>query len=82
MDRLLSLNKAVNPKLETTEFRNPMAESTRVELARKQIEFARQYTFTLIDDLDDSLWFTIPDGCVTSSAAGRCESAARHLPLP
>lgn len=34
-------------------------------LAIEQIKFARQYTLSLIDDVEDELWFTIPDGCVT-----------------
>jgi len=37
-------------------------------LATKQIEFARQYTHSLIDTIEDDFWFTIPDGCVTHVA--------------
>lgn len=39
-----------------------------LELARKQIAFARDYTHSLIADVEEKLWFTIPDGCVTHVA--------------
>ena len=38
------------------------------EIARKQIEFARNYTLSLIDDIDDSLWFRQPNEGVTHLA--------------
>ena len=37
-------------------------------LAVIQIEFAREYTHSLIDDVEDDVWFTIPEGCVTHVA--------------
>jgi len=45
-----------------------MTVDPRLEIARKQIEFARQYTRSLIDNLDDSVWFTIPPGSPTHIA--------------
>jgi hypothetical protein len=38
---------------------------TPLELATKQIEFARQYTLALIEDVADEEWFTIPEGAVS-----------------
>ena len=45
-----------------------MADPSRSELARRQIEFARQYTNSLLDEVDDDLWFTTPPGCPTHIA--------------
>jgi len=45
-----------------------MPAQPQLEVARKQIEFARQYTRSLIADVEDELWFTIPTGCVTHVA--------------
>ncbi len=45
-----------------------MPPQPQLEVARKQIEFARQYTKSLIADVEDALWFTIPAGCVTHVA--------------
>ena len=42
-----------------------MSDDTKLELARKQIEFARSYTKTLLADIDDTDWFTIAKGSVT-----------------
>lgn len=42
-----------------------MPDDTSLELARKQIEFARSYTKTLLDDVQPEDWFTMPEGCVT-----------------
>ena len=39
-----------------------------VEVARRQIEFARQYTYSLIADVDDSDWFAMPGNSVTHVA--------------
>ena len=39
-----------------------------LKLAIKQIEFAREYTHSLIDDVEDDVWFTMPDGCATHVA--------------
>ncbi len=36
-----------------------------LELATKQIAFARSYTLGLLEDLDDDQWFIMPDGCST-----------------
>lgn len=41
---------------------------TPAELARRQIAAARDYTLTLIDDLDLADWFRLPPGCVTHVA--------------
>ena len=38
-----------------------MSSLTRLEMAQKQIEFARSYTLTLLEDLDDCDWFWTPD---------------------
>jgi len=45
-----------------------MHEDLPLEIARKQIEFARQYTLSLIDDMEESMWFSVPSGCVTHVA--------------
>ena len=45
-----------------------MSTQPQLEVARKQIEFARHYTRSLIADFEDALWFTIPAGCVTHVA--------------
>jgi len=45
-----------------------MPDDTRLELARKQIEFARSYTKSLLADIEPDDWFTIPNGCVTHLA--------------
>ena len=39
-----------------------------LEIATKQIEFAREYMLTLLADLDDADWFRSPPGCVTHVA--------------
>lgn len=39
-----------------------------LELATKQMAFARSYTLSLLEDLDDDLWFTMPSGCSTHIA--------------
>lgn len=36
-----------------------------LELAIRQIAFARSYTLSLLEDIDDSLWFTMPEGTST-----------------
>ncbi len=45
-----------------------MAENTRLEIAQKQIEFARSYTMTLLEGIGGSDWFRQPDGGVTHIA--------------
>lgn len=37
-------------------------------LALAQIEFARAYTLSIIDAIDEGLWFTMPAGCPTHVA--------------
>lgn len=44
-----------------------MSESL-VEIARRQIQFARDYTLSLIEDVDDSLWYFRPHDSVTHVA--------------
>ena len=39
-----------------------------LEIARGQLESARQYLLTLITDIDDADWFTMPAGCATHVA--------------
>lgn len=39
-----------------------------LELAIKQIAFARSYTLSLLEDSDDAQWFTMPEGCATHVA--------------
>ncbi|MEX0820459.1 MAG: DinB family protein [Pirellulaceae bacterium] len=45
-----------------------MPDDTQLELARKQIEFARSYTKTLLAEIELDEWFAIPDGCVSHIA--------------
>jgi len=45
-----------------------MSDDTKLELARKQIEFARSYTKTLLADIEPLDWFKIPAGCVSHLA--------------
>jgi len=47
---------------------DPMADPLQLEVARRQIEFARQYTQQLIADIDDEDWFRIPDSGVSHVA--------------
>ena len=42
--------------------------SGRLEIARRHIESARQYTLTLLDDLTEDEWFWTPDPVVTHIA--------------
>ena len=39
-----------------------------LELAIKQIAFARSYTLSLLEDYDDAQWFTVPEECTTHVA--------------
>jgi len=39
-----------------------MAENTRFEIARQQIEFARSYTLGLVADIADEDWYQMPAG--------------------
>jgi hypothetical protein len=45
-----------------------MSVTSHIDLARQQIEFARQYTSGLIKDIDDSEWFKQPNGVKTHVA--------------
>ncbi|MFV1964174.1 MAG: DinB family protein [Pirellulaceae bacterium] len=45
-----------------------MSENTRLEIAVKQIEFARQYTGTLIEEIGDDEWFRQPGEGITHVA--------------
>ena len=45
-----------------------MTELNPRELARKQIEFARAYTMTLLADIDEHDWFQVPSGGATHLA--------------
>lgn len=45
-----------------------MTAKPQLEIAQRQIAFARSYTKSLIADVEDELWFTIPAGCVTHVA--------------
>jgi len=45
-----------------------MSNADLLQVALKQIEFARGYTLTLLDDIDEADWFTMPSGCVTHIA--------------
>jgi hypothetical protein len=45
-----------------------MTNNPRIGLARRQVEFARHYTQSLLDELEDGLWFTRPTGCTTHVA--------------
>jgi hypothetical protein len=48
--------------------RKPTKMDTPLELARKQIAFARSYTLSLLEDVDDDQWFTVPGGAETHVA--------------
>ncbi len=39
-----------------------------IDVARRQIEFARNYTQSLLEDIEDDDWFRMPDGCVSHIA--------------
>ena len=39
-----------------------------LELALKQIEFARNYTLSIVGEIEEGLWFTMPPGCPTHVA--------------
>ena len=41
---------------------------TRLELARQHIQFAREYTLSLLEDIDDVQWFWQPPGQITHVA--------------
>ncbi len=45
-----------------------MALTARLEIACKQIEFARQYTLGLLKDIDQAEWFAQPGGTTTHLA--------------
>ena len=45
----------------------PLMDSN-LELAIKQISFAHTYTLGLLEDIDDALWFTVPEGGATHVA--------------
>jgi hypothetical protein len=45
-----------------------MDDSTRLDIARRQIVSARQYTESLLADLDPGCWFTQPAGATTHVA--------------
>ena len=45
-----------------------MSDDTKLELARKQIAFARDYTKSLLADFEPEEWFAIPVGCVSHLA--------------
>ncbi len=45
-----------------------MSETARLEIARKQIEFARAYTLGLLEDIDEADWFRMPAEGVTHLA--------------
>ena len=40
-----------------------MAENQRLEIAHRQIEFGRQYTLSLLEDIDPADWYRLPSGC-------------------
>ena len=45
-----------------------MSENRGLEIAIKQIQFAREYTLTLLEGIDESDWFRMPEGCPTHVA--------------
>lgn len=45
-----------------------MSSPTHLDIATRQITFARQYTLTLLEGLDDADWFRIPPGSPTHIA--------------
>ena len=46
----------------------PLVPGSSLELALKQIEFARSYTISLLAEIADDEWFTMPPGCSTHVA--------------
>ena len=48
--------------------RRGMDQAGRLELAIRQIEFSRQYTLSLLEDLTDQEWFAQPAGAETHIA--------------
>jgi len=40
----------------------PRMTATRLELARQQIQFARDYTLSLLEDIEEARWFWQPPG--------------------
>ncbi|MGE0758547.1 MAG: DinB family protein [Pirellulaceae bacterium] len=45
-----------------------MTERDRLDMAVRQLEFARQYTLSLIEDIEPAEWFQMPGGSVTHVA--------------
>lgn len=45
-----------------------MESLTPLEIARRQIEFAREYTLSLLADVGDAEWFALPHGAPTHLA--------------
>jgi hypothetical protein len=45
-----------------------MPTSPRIELVLKQLQFARDYTHSLLADIDETDWFRVPAGCATHVA--------------
>jgi hypothetical protein len=45
-----------------------MSQNARLDIARKQIEFARGYTLSLLEDIEDGDWFRRPGGVGTHIA--------------
>ena len=45
-----------------------MTISPRIELVLKQIQFARDYTRSLLADIEEANWFRIPAGCASHVA--------------
>ncbi len=45
-----------------------MSNTDLLQVALKQIAFARGYTLTLLDDIDEADWFAMPGDCVTHTA--------------
>ncbi len=39
-----------------------------LQLALQQLEFARAYTHSILNEIDETLWFTMPPGCPTHVA--------------
>ncbi len=50
--------------LDHDQYESPLMDSP-LELAIRQIAFARSYTLGLLEDVDETLWFTMPEGCST-----------------
>ena len=46
-----------------------------LDLALKQIEFARSYTLAILSEIDEADWFQMPPGCVCNACVASMRAA-------